>query len=117
LRLGVRDDSRSDSVETPIAIEECLALGLEGVRGVVADSKAYSRRTLGVCLEHQVNVVTLVPHTCAIRQELEAWGREQPALPLLVEKPGRTQAEAPWRWHGQSVLRQVEVAYSEGRIT
>jgi transposase len=117
LRLGVRDDSRSDSVETPIAIEECLALGLEGVRGVVADSKAYSRRTLGVCLEHQVNVVTLVPRTCAIRQELEAWGREQPALPLLVEKPGRTQTEAPWRWHGQGVLRQVEVEYSEGRIT
>jgi NhaP-type Na+/H+ or K+/H+ antiporter len=27
-------------VETPVAIEECLALGLEGVRGIVADSKA-----------------------------------------------------------------------------
>ena len=40
LRLGVRDGNRSDSVETPVAIEECLALGLEGVRGVVADSKA-----------------------------------------------------------------------------
>jgi transposase len=63
LRLGVRDGNRSDSVETPLAIEECLALGLEGVRGVVADSKAYSRRTLGVCLEHRLNVVTLVPRT------------------------------------------------------
>ena len=31
----------------PCAIEECLALGLDGVRGIVADSKAYSRRTLG----------------------------------------------------------------------
>jgi transposase len=51
LRIGVWDGNRSDSVETPIAIEECLALGLEGVRGVVADSKAYSRRTLGVCLD------------------------------------------------------------------
>jgi len=51
LRIGVRDGNRSDSVETPIAIEECLALGLEGVRGVVADSKAYSGRTLGVCLD------------------------------------------------------------------
>src|SRR5712691_8133190 len=116
LRLGVRDGNRSDSVETPIAIEECLALGLEGMRGVVADSKAYSRRTLGVCLEHQVNLVTLVPRTCAVRQELEAWGREQPPLPLLVEKPGRTQAEAPRRWHGQNVLRQVEVEYSDGRV-
>ena len=40
LRLGVRDGNRSDSVETPVAIEECLALGLEGVRGIVAYSKA-----------------------------------------------------------------------------
>jgi transposase len=40
LRVGVRDGNRSDSVETPVAIEECRALGLEGVRGIVADSKA-----------------------------------------------------------------------------
>jgi transposase len=40
LRLGMRDGNRSDSVETPMAIEECLALGLEGVRGIVADRKA-----------------------------------------------------------------------------
>ena len=115
LRVGIRDGNHSDSVETPLAIEECLALGLEGVRGVVADSKAYSRRTLGVCLEHGIGLVTLVPRTCTVRQELEAWGQQQPALPLLGEKPGRTQDEAPRRWHGQSVLRQVEVEYSEGR--
>ena len=117
LRMGLRDGNRSDSVETPVAIEECLALGWEGVRGIVADSKAYSRRTLGVCLEHKIDLVTLVPRTCAVRQELEAWGREQPTLPLLVEKPGRTQHEAPRRWHGQSVRRQVEVEYSDGRVT
>jgi transposase len=116
LRLGVRDGNRSDSVETPVAIAECLALGLEGVRGIVADSKAYSRRTLGVCLEHKVDLITLVPRTCAVRQALEAWGRQQPALPLLLEKPGRTQAEPPRRWHGHSVCRQVEVEYSDGRI-
>ena len=40
LRLGLRDGKTSDSVETPVAIEECLALGLEGVQGIVADSKA-----------------------------------------------------------------------------
>ena len=116
LRLGVRDGNRSDSVETPVAIEECLALGLEGVRGIVADSKAYSRRTLGVCLEHKVDLITLVPRTCAVRQALEAWGQQQPALPLLLEKPGRTKDEAPRRWHGQSVSRQVEVEYSDGRV-
>ena len=78
-------------------------MGLEGVRGIVADSKAYSRRTLGLCLEHGIGLVTFVPRTCAVRQDLEAWGQQQPALPLLVEKPGRTKAEAPRRWHGQSV--------------
>jgi transposase len=58
LRLGMRDGNHSDSVETPLAIEECLALGLDGVRGIVADSKAYSRRTLGLCLEQGIGLVT-----------------------------------------------------------
>src|SRR5262252_7358460 len=103
LRLGVRDGNRSESVETPVAIEACLALGLDGVRGIVADSKASSRRTLGLCLERGVGIVTLVPRTGAVRQALEAWGGQQPARPLLIEKPGRTKDEAPRRWHGQSM--------------
>jgi len=116
LRVGVRDGNRRESVETPVAIEECLALGLEGMRGIVADSKASSRRTLGLCLERQIGLVTLVPRTGAIRQELEVWGQQQSTLPLLVEKPGRTKDEAPRQWHGQSVIRQVEVEYSDGRV-
>jgi transposase len=36
---------------------------------------------------------------------------------LFVEKPGRTQDEAPRRWHGQSVVRRVEVEYRDGRVT
>src|SRR5262249_47159399 len=117
LRLGMRDGNTSDSVETPVAIEECLALGLQGVHGIVADSKAYSRRTLGLCQERGLGLVTLVPRTCAVRQELEAWGAQQPALPLLVEKPGRTKDEACRQWHGHSVIRPVEVEYSDGRVT
>jgi transposase len=116
LRVGMRDGNHSDSLDTPQAIEECLALGLEGVRGIVADSKAYSRRTLGLCLEHGIGLVTLVPRTCAVRQELEVWGRQQPTLPLLVEKPGRTKDEAPRHWHGQSVMHQVEIEYSDRRV-
>jgi transposase len=116
LRVGLRDGNRSDSVETPLAIEECLALGLDGVRGIGADSKASRRRTLGLCLEQGIGLGTLVPRTCAVRQALEAWGQQQSAFPLLGEKPGRTKAEAPRRWHGQSVMRQVEVEYSDGRI-
>jgi transposase len=69
LRLGVRDGNTSDSTETPVAIEECLALGLDGVRGIVADSKADGKRTLGLCLERQVGLITWVPRTCAVRQE------------------------------------------------
>ncbi len=116
LRVGIRDGNRCDSVETPLSSEECLALGLEGGHGIVADRKAYSRRTLGLCLEHKIDWVTLVPCTCAIRQALEAWGQPQLALPLLVEKPGRTKAEAPRGWHGPSVMRQVGVEYSDQRV-
>ena len=116
LRVGLRDGHRSDRVETPLAIEECLALGLEGVRGIVADSKASSRRTLGLCLEPGLGFVTFVPRTCAVRHDLEAWGQPHAAWPLLVEKPGRTKAEAPRRWHGHSVIRQVEVEESDARV-
>jgi transposase len=116
LRLGVRDGNTSDSTETPVAIEECLALGLDGVRGIVADSKAYCKRTLGLCLEQRVGLITLVPRTCAVRQELEAWGQQHGPLPLLLEKPGRTRQESPRRWHGASVVRQVEVEYADGHL-
>jgi transposase len=116
LRLGVRDGNTSDSTETPVASEECLARGLDGVRGIVADSKAYCKRTLGLCLEQRVGLLTLVPRTCAVRQELEAWGQQHGPLPLLLEKPGRTRQESPRRWHGTSVVRPVEVEYTDGRL-
>jgi transposase len=109
VRVGIRDGNRSDSAETPLAIEECLALGLAGVRGIVADSKAYSYRTLGLCLERGIGFVPLVPQTCTVRPKLEVWGQQQSALSLLIEKPGRTQDEASRQRHGQSVLRPVEV--------
>jgi transposase len=115
LRMGLRDGNTSDSTETPVAIEECLALGLDGVRGIVADSKAYCKRTLGLCLEQRVGLITLVPRTCAVRQEMEAWGQQHGPLPLWLEKPGRTRQEPPRRWHGHSVVRQVEVEYADGR--
>ncbi len=115
LRMGVRDGNTSDSIETPVAIEECVALGLDGVRGIVADSKAYCKRTLGLCLEQRLGLITLVPRTCAVRQELEAWGQQQGQLPLLLEKPGRTRQEPPRRWHGDSIIRLVEVEYADGR--
>jgi transposase len=115
LRMGLRDGNTSDSTETPVAIKECVALGLDGVQGIVADSKAYCKRTLGLCLEQHVGLITLVPRTCTVRQELEAWGQQHGPLPLLLEKPGRTRQEAPRRWHGASVVRQVEVEYADGR--
>jgi transposase len=116
LRMGLRDGHTSDSTETPIAIEECVALGLDGVRGIVADSKAYCKRTLGLCLEQCVGLITLVPRTCAVRQEVEAWGQQHGGLPLWLEKPGRTRQEPPRCWHGQSVVRRVPVEYADGRL-
>src|SRR5215813_5329681 len=68
LRLGVRDGNTSDSRETPVAIEECLALGLDGVRGIVADSKAYCKRTLGLCLVLGVRTTTFAPAAREARQ-------------------------------------------------
>src|SRR5262245_7803209 len=109
LRMGVRDGNTSDSTETPVALEEGMALGLDGVRGMVADSKAYGKRTLGLCLEKRLGLSTLVPRPCAVRQEVETWGQQQDALPLLLEKPGRTRQEPPRHWHGRSVTRPVEV--------
>jgi transposase len=82
LRMGLRDGNTSDSVEVPPAIAERLALGLGGFKGIGADAKAYSQRTLGLGLAHQVGLVTLVPRTCSIRQEMEAWGQQQSSLPL-----------------------------------
>src|SRR5262249_22426435 len=116
LRLGVRDGNRSDSVEIPVAIAECVALGLEGVRGIVADSMAYSRGTLGVCVAQMLDLITVVARSCAARQARQRGGEQQSALLLLLEKAGRTHAEPPRRWHGQSVSRQVEVEYRDGRV-
>ena len=87
LRLGLRDGNTSDSTETPVAIEECLALGLQGVRGIVADSKAYSQRTLGLCLEKQIGLVTRVPRTCAIRQSWRPGARSKAPCPSYSKNP------------------------------
>jgi hypothetical protein len=58
LRLGVRDGNTSDSTETTVAMEECLALGLDGVHGMVADRKASGQRPLGLCLAQRVGLLT-----------------------------------------------------------
>jgi transposase len=71
LRMGLHDGNRSDTVDIPEAIKQSVALGLDGLRGLVADSKAYTPRTLGLCQETGMGLVTLVPRTCAIRQEVE----------------------------------------------
>jgi hypothetical protein len=92
-----------------------IALNALGVRGIVADSTAYGKRTLDLCLEKRVGLITLVPRTCAVRQELEAWGQQHGALPLLLEKPGRMRQEPPRHWHGHSVLRRVAVEDTDGR--
>jgi transposase len=117
LRMGLHDGNRSDTVDVPQAIEQSAALGLDGLRGLVADSKAYTPRTLGLCQETGMGLVTLVPRTCAIRQEVETWGQQQTLLPLLLEKAGKRRSDAPRRWYGRSVTRQVEVEDGKGQVT
>src|SRR5215211_71584 len=110
---GHSKDGRDDLKQVLLS----LGVSNDGVRGIVADSKAYCKRTLGLCLEQRLGLITLVPRTCAVRQELEAWGQQQGQLPLLLEKPGRTRQEPPRRWHGHSVVRRVEVEYADGRLS
>jgi transposase len=116
LRLGLHDGNTSDSVDVPRAIEQSVALNLDGLKGLVADSKAYTQRTLGLCLETGMGLVTLVPRTCSIREEVETWGQHQVSLPLLFERPAKRQGEAPRRWYGRSVKRKVEVEYQDGDV-
>lgn len=98
LRMGLHDGNRSDTVDVPEAIEQSARFNLGGLHGIVADSKAYTQRTLGLCLETGMGLVTLVPRTCAIRQEVERWGQQQVSLPLLLDKPGKRLSDAPRRW-------------------
>jgi len=116
LRMGLHDGNRSDTVDIPEAIEQSVTLGLGGLRGIVADSKAYTPRTLGLCRDTGMGLVTLVPRTCAIRQEVETWGQKQVSLPLLLEKPGKRRFDAARRWYGRSVTRQVEVENGQGHV-
>jgi hypothetical protein len=109
MRVGLRDGNTSDSLETPVAIEACLALGLEGGLGIVADRKADGKRTGGLCLEKQSGLITLVPRPCTLRQALEAWRPPPPAWPLLVEQARRPRQETPRPWHGQSGTPQGAV--------
>ena len=98
--LGLRDGNSSDSIETPVAIEECLALGCEGMRGIVADSKAYSAH-LGLCLEHGIGLVTLV-RTCAYGRTRSLWTATSACLCWWRS---RADQGGSGRWHGHSVLR------------
>jgi hypothetical protein len=116
LRRGVRDGTTRDRTETPVAIAECLALGLDGVRGSVADRKADGQRTLGLGLEKPVGLSTRVPRIGGVRPEVERWGQQQAALPFWLAKPGRTRQEPPRRWHGQRGSRPVAVESADGRL-
>ena len=116
LRMGLHDGNTSDSVDVPRAIEQSVALNLDGLKGLVGDSKAYTQRTLGLCLETGMGLVTLVPRTCSIREEDEDWGQHQVSLPLLLERPAKRHGEMPRRWYGRSVKRKIEVEYQDGAI-
>ena len=93
-----------------------MALGLDGMPGMVAASTADGTRTLGVGLEQRVGLLTLGPRTCAVRQAWETWDQQHGALPLMLETPGRTRQESPRRWHGHRVVRPVDVEDADGRL-
>ena len=71
---------------------KCLALGLTACEALWPIARATVNAPWGYAWS-RVSVITLVPRTCAVRQALETWGQQQEALPLLLEKPGRTRQE------------------------
>ena len=89
-RVGLRAGHRRARGAPPGARAACLAVGVEGVRGLVAARQAARRRPLG------------------------GW-RAPPPWPLWVAPPGRRQPEAPRRWQGQRVRRPGEGEDSAGR--
>jgi transposase len=115
--MGLHDGNTSDTVDVLQAIHQSVALHLDGLQGLVADSKAYTQRTLGLCLETGMGLVILVPRTCGIRQAVEAWGQQQASLPLLLERPAKRQGDGPRRWYGRSVIREVEIEDQAGHVT
>ena len=64
-----------------------------------------------------MGLVRLVPRTCAIGQEVEAWGQRRVSLPWWLEKAGQRGSEAPRRCYGRRVPRQGEVDDGEGPDT
>ena len=89
------------------------------MRGIVADSKAYCKRTLGLCLEEAGRGAdhARAAHLCRAAGVRSVGPAAVPiASGLLLEKPGRTRQEPPRRWHGHRVVRQVEVADADGRL-
>jgi transposase len=115
--MGLHDGNASDTVDVLQAIQQSLALNLGGLRGSVADSKAYTQRTLWLCLETGMGLVTLVPRTCGIRQEVATWGQRHVSLPLLLERPAKRQGDGHRRWYGRNVIREVEVKDQAGHVT
>jgi hypothetical protein len=63
---------------------------------MVAARQAYCKRTLGLCLEQRVGLITLVPRTCTVRQEVEAWGQQHGGALWLKHRcgPGRSRGDA-----------------------
>lgn len=99
LRGGVRDGNTSDSTETPVAIEACLALGLEGVRGIVAWIKNPAALT-PVWLEQPERIAALVMLTVGgllvytliqqqVRLYLQLSGQQVPGNKGLRPSPRR----------------------------
>ena len=104
LRLGIREGHTRESTETPVAIEECLALGFKGVISLVAASKASSQRPLGRWVEQHLGLVPLVPRPGLVRQELASGGQQQAPSSQLAAQQARAYATA----QGQEAERGAE---------
>ena len=118
LRLGVRDGNRSDSVETPWRLKNVWPWAWRGVRGIVADSKAYSRRT-GGCVSSTRSISSRSSaHLCRPPWPLRSLGPTATCVPPLAREAwaDRKVEAATALVIGLKRTPQVEVEYVDGRI-
>ena len=87
-RVGLRAGHRRARGAPPGARAACLAVGVEGVRGLVAARQAARRRPLGGWRAPTSARVPLVPRPGAVRPARAAWGRAPPPGPCGWRHPG-----------------------------
>ena len=115
----VMDGNTSDTATARDHLSQLLKL-LPEEREVtfVGDCKVVDGRTIGRLLREGLHVVSLVPKTFRVRQQLVdaafAEAADPTTWPLLAETPPRRKADPPKQYRGRSFVRDFKVQLERG---